>query len=304
MPTFRPGVLAELARNIQGFIGSKDTMQGTKRESEQQEAQAAGARRADSARTESGGEVGFVIIGAQKCGTTFLYHLLGQHPRVEPAAKKEIHYFDHHFGKGIGWYLSHFPESRVMEGQKTITGESSPYYMFHPRAPERIAQVILRARLIALLRNPVDRAYSHYQQEARRGYEPLTFEGAIEAEAGRLHGERDRILENESYTSFNHQNFSYLSRGIYVDQLQEWLRLFPREQMLVLKSEDLYGRTPEVLGAVFEFLDLPYRQPETVEPCLQGRYPPMDPATRQRLEDFFQPHNRRLYEFLSIDFGW
>ena len=139
----------------------------------------------------------FFIIGAKKCGTTFLYHLLGQHPHVEAAKKKEIHYFDHHFSKGNDWYRSHFPPPTWKEGRRSITGESSPYYLFHPHAARRMAGVVPRARLIVLLRNPVDRAYSHYHQEAGRGHEPLTFEEAIEAEEARLRGERDRMLEHE-----------------------------------------------------------------------------------------------------------
>jgi hypothetical protein len=246
----------------------------------------------------------FVIIGAQKCGTTFLYHLLGQHPHVRPAAKKEIHYFDHHFGKGIDWYRSHFPLPKRKKGRRSITGESSPYYLFHPHAARRMAQVVPEARLIALLRNPADRAYSHYQQELGRGHETLTFEEAIAAEETRLHGERDRMLEDEHYASFNHQNFSYLSRSIYVDQLAEWSRFFGRDQMLVLKSEDVFDRTAYALKPVLDFLGLPDWEPEASAPCLKGSYPPMDSTTRQRLRDYFEPHNRRLYEYLGVDFGW
>jgi hypothetical protein len=303
LPIFRFGTVVELARDMKAFFNPKSgVMRKAVPEPEQQRGTA--RKKTSSALLEAGSVPDFVVIGAQKCGTTFLFHLLGQHPLVQPAAKKEIHYFDHHFSKGIDWYRSHFPPPTWKEGQWSITGESSPYYLFHPHAARRMAQIIPQARLIALLRNPVDRAYSHYHQEAGRGHEPLTFEEAIGAEETRLRGERDRMLEDEHYTSFNYQNFSYLSRGIYVDQLAEWSRFFGGGQMLVLKSEDLFDRTPHALKHVLDFLGLPDWEPEASEPCLEGSYPPMDPATRQQLRDYFEPHNRRLYEYLGVNFGW
>lgn len=303
MPIFRFGTVVELARDVQAFLSPKGGI--TRRRVRKPEQQRGPTRKKTSSDLlEAGTMPDFVIIGAQKCGTTFLYHLLGQHPHVQTAAKKEVHYFDRHFGKSIEWYRSHFPPPTWKGGRRSITGESSPYYLFHPHAARRMAQVVPEARLIALLRNPIDRAYSHYHQEAGRGHEPLTFEEAIGAEEARLRGERDRMLEDEHYASFNYQNFSYLSRGIYVDQLVEWSRFFGGDQMLVLKSEDLFDRTPYALKPVLGFLGLPDWEPEASEPCLKARYPPIDPATRQRLRDYFEPHNRRLYECLGVDFGW
>ncbi len=101
----------------------------------------------------------FVIIGAHKGGTTSLYHLLTQHPHVERAPVKELHFFNRpkRFDKGIEWYRQCFPQPRWKDGRRTITGEATPYYLFHPHAAERMAEAIPQARLIALLRNPVDR---------------------------------------------------------------------------------------------------------------------------------------------------
>jgi hypothetical protein len=296
LPMFRFGTVVNLARDISAYIKPKfGIMPAAKQEPETTGPVLPGA----------GTMPDFVIIGAQKCGTTFLYHLLGQHPYVALGAKKEVHYFDHHFSnKGSGWYRSHFPSPMWKGGRRSITGESTPYYLFHPHAAWRMARVVPGARLIVLLRNPVDRAYSHYHQEARRGYELLTFEEAIEAEEARLRGERDRMLADGHYASFNHQYFSYLTRGLYVDQLTEWSRFYDDEQMLVLKSEDLFAQPSDALGSVLDFLGLPGYEPADLDPCLEGHYPPMDPATRRRLEDFFEPHNQRLYEYLGVDFGW
>jgi hypothetical protein len=246
----------------------------------------------------------FVIIGTQKGGTTFLYDLLGQHPNVQPAMRKEIHYFDRYFDKGTDWYLSRFPTPTWMDGRKSITGEATPYYLFHPHAARRMAQAAPQARLIALLRDLVDRAHSSYRHQARQGRETLEFEEALEAEETRLRGERDRMLEDEHYASFNYQHFTYLSRGIYVDQLMEWSKFFSRDQMLVLKSEDLFDQTENVLKNVLDFLDLPDWEPEATQPSHAYNYPGMSAATRQRLCDYFEPHNRRLYEYLGEDFGW
>jgi hypothetical protein len=250
-----------------------------------------------------GGVPDFVIIGSQKAGTTFLYDLLTRHPRVVPAERKEVHYFDLHFGRGTDWYRSRFP---LLEGG-AITGEASPYYMFHPLAARRMAETVPEARLISLLRNPVDRAYSHYHMEFARGRETLPFEEALEAEEGRLRGERERMLEEEEYSSFAYQHFSYLSRGVYVDQLEEWGRHFGPERLLVMKSEDLFDDNAGSLKRVLGFLGLPEWEPGNEVPDsarFEGDYVPMEKATRRRLEGFFEPHNRRLYEYLGVDLGW
>jgi hypothetical protein len=240
-----------------------------------------------SGEPEVGALPDFVIIGAQKGGTSFLYHLLTLHPLVEPAAHKELHFFDNPelFDHGAEWYRRCFPRLNSKDGQRSMTGEATPYYLFDPPVAKRMAQIVPQARLIALLRNPIDRAYSHYQMQVKRGTEPRTFEEAIEQ-----------------------QHSSYMSRGIYVDQLLRWFEFFGKEQMLILKSEDFFARPVETLKVVLTFLDLPDWQPEAPE--LQqrrhsGTYKQkLDPSTRQRLEAYFEPYNQRLYECLDVDFGW
>jgi hypothetical protein len=253
----------------------------------------------------------FVVIGGKKCGTTYLYHLLSLHPLVEPAATKELHFFDTLFDEGVEWYRRCFPKPKLKDGRNTITGEATPYMAAH-HAPERMAEVIPQARLIALLRDPVDRAYSHYHQGVRRGSETRTFEEAIEAEEARSRGERDKMYDDEHHVGVNHRHSSYLSRGVYVDQLQCWSRFFDREQLLVLKSEDFFAHPVETLKVVLDFLGLPEWEPEASNYRIKysrkkfsGNYlQRMDPATRRRLEEYFEPHNRRLYDFLGKDLGW
>ena len=251
----------------------------------------------------------FLIIGAQKAGTTYLYHLLTRHPYVAPATQKEVHYFDVHFGKGDDWYRSHFPRPTWQEDRRIFTGEASPYYLYHPHAARRASQVVPHVKLIALLRNPVDRAYSDYQHKRREGREPLKcFQEAIEAEGHRLRGEREKMLADEYYASPDYRRFSYLSRGIYVDQLKVWRKYFNEDQLLVLKSEDFLERPADTLVSVHEFLRLPPWEAgdlsDDPEVSHKGSYKKLDPAIRERLESYFEPHNQRLYEFLGVDFGW
>ncbi len=251
----------------------------------------------------------FVIIGAQKGGTTFLYHLLIQHPLVKPAVRKEVHFFDRHFEKGIEWYRQSFPDPKWKGGRKIITGEASPSYLIHPLVAERMAETVPQARLIVILRNPVDRAFSHYQMQVKRGQEPRAFEEVVEAELTRLRAEGNETAEGTSHDGFEQQmKLLYLSRGVYVDQLLRWRKFFSTEQMLVLSSEGLFERPVETLKVVLDFLDLPGWEPEASElrkKRHKGDYEQeMDPSTRRRLEEFFEPHNGRLYGYLGVDFGW
>ena len=245
-----------------------------------------------------------LVIGAQRSGTTSLFNYLVRHPDVHPSFGKEIHYFDLHYDRGVRWYRGRFPyRYRLREGALTL--DASPYYLMHPRAPERAAQLLPGAKLVALLRNPVDRAFSHYQHEVRDGRETLSFAEAIEQEAERLAGEEERLRADPAYYSFNHHRYSYVRRGQYVEQLRRWVEHFPRSRLLVLQSEWLFRDPAAAIGAVQDFLGLrPYRN-EVYEPFYQGRYDrEMPPGLRRRLVAHFEPHNRELYRWLGQEFDW
>ncbi len=257
----------------------------------------------------------FLVIGTQRGGTTALYHYLKTHPGIHSVTTTDTHFFDKKFHKGLDWYRAHFPTrfekvyTQRISRQSFVTGEASSSYLSYPHAPRRVAQVLPQVKLIVLLRNPVDRAYSQYYHTCELGYETLPFEQAIQAEVARIGSEREKILEDEHYYSDAYKHQSYLSRGIYVDQLQSWLALFPREQFLILKSEEFYADPVTTFKQVSAFLDL-----QDVEPQLRKQeykyyahntyYSGMDSALRQRLLEYFAPHNARLYEFLGINFGW
>src|SRR5947209_7625266 len=188
----------------------------------------------------------FLIIGTQRGGTTSLYHYLQAHSCLKPTTTKEVHFFDKKYRKGLLWYRGHFPlvwekvYAQRVQKRAFVTGEASPAYLFHPHVHKRIAQVLPHVKLIVLLRNPVDRAYSQYYHSLELGLETRSFEEAIQDEVERTSQEREKILKDEHYQSYTYRHHSYLTRGIYVDQLQAWMRFFSREQFLILKSEDLY----------------------------------------------------------------
>jgi len=245
----------------------------------------------------------FVIIGAMKGGTTSMFQYLAQHPQVNPPFRKEIKFFDIHFPKGLLWYRAHYPMQMKMK-DGALTGEATPYYLFHPLAAQRLASTLPNAKIIVLLRNPVDRAYSHYSHIHRVGREPLSFEEAIEAEPGRLAGEAERIMADPNYSTFTHVHYSYLTRGRYAEQLPRWLERFPRDQMLILPSEDLSREPAASFARALDFLGLAAWAPERFSIFKQGSYGQMNPETRARLVEYFRPYNQRLYDLLGMKFDW
>jgi hypothetical protein len=252
----------------------------------------------------------FIIIGGNRCGTAALYQYLCAHPCVVPAFRREAHFFERFFGKGITWYQRNFPSIiykyylAKIRGTGLVTGEATTYYIFHPHSARRILQTIPSVRLIALLRNPVNRAYAQYHQKIRTGRETLSFADAIEAEPGRLRGEREKMLADERYDSIPYRDHSYLARGVYVDQIAHWRSLFPREQLLILRSEDLRANPAAVVGDVLKFLELPAWRPNARNNYGEAQYPKMEARIRAHLIEYFKPHNKRLRDFLGQDFGW
>jgi hypothetical protein len=245
-----------------------------------------------------------LIIGAQKAGTTSLFNYLVQHPAVLSPFGKEIHYFDLHYARGVRWYRGRFPYGYRL-GPDALTLDASPYYLFHPLAPERAAALLPQVKLIALLRNPIDRALSHYQHEVRGGRESLSFEEAIDREAERLAGEEERLRADPGYYSYNHHRYSYVRRGLYLEQLLRWLQHFPRSQLLVLPSEWLFRDPPAASAAVYRFLGLSEHRLEQYKAFYQGSYERTIPPTlRTRLQSVFEAPNRELFRWMGEEFDW
>ena len=252
----------------------------------------------------------FIIAGAQKSGTTSLFAYLCEHPLVTPPITKEMSFFDNQFHRGLNWYRAHFPRDVTSSvdggsGMPTLTGESSAYYLFHPHTAARIANTLPGVKIIVLLRNPVDRAFSHYQLNLRRGNEHLSFEKAIDAEARRLAGEHDLMRAFDQYASFAHEKHSYLARGRYAEQLAVWRRHFRPDQLLIIESGQFFADTAKEFDRVQDFLGLPWWQPKKFGNRFPGKYrEKISPAMRSRLTDYFAPHNERLYQMLWQRFDW
>ena len=246
----------------------------------------------------------FLILGTQRGGTTSLYEWLSRHPGVVPAREKEVHYFDFQMARGPGWYRAHFPARG--RHPRRLTGEASPFYLFHPRVPGRVRRLVPAARLIVLLRDPVARAHSHYRLQRRAGVEPLaTFEAAVAAEPGRLRGEAARVRAEDGYYSHHFHHHSYLARGLYHEQLERWFEHFPREQFLILRSEELHAAPARFFGRVRAFLDLPPTPPDAAHVHLNHQPGEgLNPETRARLREYFAGPNAALYARLGEDFNW
>jgi len=240
----------------------------------------------------------FVIIGTERGGTTSLYnYLLTEDSRIISALRKEIHFFDQHYYKGWTWYLSHFPVRK----DDILSGEASPHYYFFPEAAQRVAQAIPNAKLIILLRNPIDRAYSHYQHEVAMGYEKLSFEDAVNREVTVSNGIwKPRSLRANGV--FQYVHFSYLSKGLYVEHLKPWLERIPSERFLILKSESFFSNPGDVLAGALHFLGMPPTGRSTFRKYNEGQYEPMEREVRSRLRTFYEPYNKELSELLRMDF--
>ncbi len=271
----------------------------------------AGARAFGSASSSRRMLPDLLIIGTQRGGTTSLYnHLIG-HPQIAGALlDKEVHYFDKHFRRGQDWYRSHFPTRGHATRVERRTGgsfhvcESSPYYMFDPRVPERAAAAIPDARLIALLRDPIERAWSQYRHEVDLGFETLSFEEALERELDRLAGELEKMLADPAYVSFSHQHYSYVARGEYAEQIQGWLRYYPADRLLVIRSEDFYAEPGRIFQEVTAFLGVKTWTPLGFPRYNAATSTGMAPETRAELESHFREANARLEQLLGRSFGW
>ena len=249
----------------------------------------------------------FVIIGAQKSGTSSLYHFVVQHPAILPAAKKAYCYFALNYKRGEYWYRLRFP---IRASQKFLSGEVSPIYLFYPWVPGRMKKLLPDVKLIVILRNPVDRAYSHYHHTKRRNKrrkekETLSFEEATNSEEERCAGERERMIKDPDFVPSHHyRDYSYLARGVYADQLENWFSYFDKEKFLILTTEDFRENSQRTLDQVFDFLEVPPFQVEDLRDRHVGNYKPMNEDTRKFLIKYYKPHNERLSKLLQRSFDW
>jgi hypothetical protein len=247
----------------------------------------------------------FIMIGAQRCGTTSLFRALMAHPQVvRPAFHKGINYFDLNYHRGMRWYRGHFPIAEVARHRTAGRGtpaafEASGYYLYHPFAIERIASDLPGVKLVVMLRDPVERAFSAYKHEYARGYEWETFEQALGLEDERLVGEIDRMRWDATYESFPHRHHSYRHRGQYADQLDGVYQHFPGSQVHIIESEAFFAQPGAEYQRLLRFLGL-----HPFESARFDRYntrpgAPMEARTRKLLEEHYRPYDERLASLLG-----
>ena len=244
----------------------------------------------------------FVILGTQRGGTTSLFDYLGRHPQVSPSYRKEIHFYDLHYERGLGWYKAHFPLTRKMS-EGDITGEATPNYLIHPDAPRRLQAVTPEARLVVVVRNPIERAHSSWRLLSSRGVESAPFEEAI-ARENRESDLKIRESNGDAKKVGTALQFSYLAKSRYAEQMERWLGFFPLEQFTVIASEDLFDQQGRVLTDLSKFLGIDPWDPDSFPALNQVAPASIDDGLRRELADYFRPHNRRLEVLLGRSFDW
>jgi hypothetical protein len=254
---------------------------------------------------------GFIIAGAERCGTTSLFGVLRQHPAVFNGTlpRKEVHYFDNKYGHGLSWYRCHFPftaRARLAArgAGRPVAFEATANYMFHPLAPGRIHRDLPGVRLIVMVRDPVERAYSAHAHQVGFGYETESFERALELEDSRVAGEAERIVAEPGYESFSFDHFTYRARGHYADQLDHLESVFGRDRILVVDSGDFFADPGPCYDRVLDFLGLAHRGRPAFTPRNARPRSPMPAALRTELEEHFRPHDERLTAWLGHEPSW
>jgi hypothetical protein len=252
----------------------------------------------------------FIVIGAQKSGTSSIFIYLRQHPRIIAPVFKELYYFDRHYDRGLAWYGCNFPAKSTVarlndqRGAPHLTFEATATYIFDKDVPARIARDIETRKFIALLRNPADRAISAYWHARRLGRETRSLADALKADLDRYEAETLFEAGNGPKPPKAPPGPTYLRRGIYHEAITNWRRHFAAEEMLIIQSEVMFAHPGAVMARVFEFLDLPPVNDIDVEPQNVGAYDDTDRDTRRWLSEFYAPHTEKLSQISGASFSW
>ena len=265
----------------------------------------------------------FIIIGGAKCGTTSLYDFIVRHPDIEAARAKELVYWSNPIKTGLDSYRANFPLS---SRKRCLTGEADPSYFNYPGVPAQMKAALPDVKLIVILRDPVERAYSHYHFGRRNPRNPMipwdTFEAALKGEEPRRRlteharrvissiydggggGEAAANVYITSMLQCISRSNQYTAYGHYADHLEKWFVHYPREQFLILSTTDLKRNRQMVLDQVYDFLGVRPHTVGAIPNLYVGRYEPIKEETRRMLAEHFAPYNKRLYRMVGRDFGW
>ena len=248
----------------------------------------------------------FFVIGPGRTGTTSLFHYLDQHPSLSKSAYDELGFFDVNFHLGFHWYRSLFPSilTKFRIKLKTnffMTYDVTPSYVRRPWIARRIKKLFPNSKLIIVLRNPIDKTYSHYYLSTTSG-ETRNFEEVIKKDMDDI-SKWNINSKDDNYFATKVEN-SKLARGFYVEQLLPWFELFPKNQILIISSEELASNTKNVMSEIFKFLNLPEYEIPNTDKVNVSKYSKMNPDTRKILINFFKPYNEQLFKFLDRKFDW
>lgn len=246
----------------------------------------------------------FLVIGGQRCGTTSLYRALTAHPEIRrPQLHKGVNYFDMNYARGEAWYRGHFPTERASRGTRVF--DASGYYMFHPQAPGRIVRDLPDVKLIAMVRDPVERAFSAYKHELARGFETEeSFARAVELEDERLDGETERMLADPTYQSFSHRHHAYRRRGEYARLLAPFVEGVGRDRLLIIESESFFAEPEREFGRIIDFLDIARVFPESFDRHNARPGSGLDADVVASLRAHYAPHDAALAELLGRPPVW
>ena len=255
-----------------------------------------------------------IVVGAKRGGTTSLWKYLDSHPGILPTFPraeqiKGTYFFDEEWARGERWYRSHFPTDHARAkaakrlGYEPIAFEASPYYLFHPHAPARAHQVAPDALIVALLRDPVERAFSHYK-ERRNHTEDLSFAEALAAEAERTDGEEARMLADPSVVSLAHRHQTYVAQSRYAPMLERWFAAYGRDRVLVTAAEDFYADPQAFCDEVTERVGLPRHDLGDPEPFNSEPSADMDPEVRAQLRASLQDDIDAVEAMLGRPMPW
>jgi hypothetical protein len=255
----------------------------------------------------------FLLIGAKRSGSTSLFRYLLDHPQVSslfPSARilpladetKGVHYFDRDAGRSARWYRSHFPTRIARRGR--IVGEASPYYLFRPGCADHASVVVPDATLLVVLRDPVERAWSHWKEQTRNGVETLPFADAIESESTRIAGVEERLRADPTLRDHAHEHLSYRLQGEYVRGLRPWVERFGRDRLHVVWSADLFGDPEPTFARVCAFLGIPPVARDEWEVWNAADAAPIEPALEASLREHYEPLDRELAELVGEDPPW
>ncbi len=234
----------------------------------------------------------FLIIGGFKCATTSLYQYLNHHPQILPSLEKELDFFDLEYEQGLSWYQAQLPP--IPQTSVFRAGEATPNYLYCPQAPQRVLDAFPDIKLIVILRDPIDRAVSHFHFVPQNGQKKRAIEEVFSTEMKRL----EEAISSGSL-SLRHLNQNrYLGHSLYLYPLQIWLSYFPMKNVKIVQQEALAFQPSAVLNSIFSFLELPAHELKEYQRHKLGCYSPISQELRSSLETFFHPHREKIEKLL------